>query len=45
MAETISFTVPTVEITEDDQKTLHEQNSQLLADALARMDGLIGDYR
>lgn len=47
MAEGITFISPTVEVTDEDQEKAlaHEQNSQMLADALARMDGLIGDYR
>ncbi len=46
MAESRALTVPTVEVTDSDEKTLvQEQNSQMLADALARMDGLIGDFR
>lgn len=47
MAEGLTFSVPTVEISDADlsSSAVHEQSSQMLADALKRMDGLIGDYR
>lgn len=39
--------IPAVEVTGDSGNEIREreQSSLLLADALARMDGLIGDYR
>lgn len=38
--------VPAVYVTgsQDDIDLLNDENSQLLADAIKRMDGLIGDY-
>ena len=51
MAEGLTFSVPIVTLTasgdEEDmsESMVHNQSSQMLADALKRMDGLIGDYR
>ena len=48
-SDDITFDVPAVEVTDEDEKAVDiliaQQSSQLLADALKRMDGLIGDYR
>lgn len=45
----VTFSVPSVEVTDEDEKAVDilmaQHSSQLLADALKRMDGLIGDYR
>lgn len=49
MAEGLAFTVPILTVSGDEEdlseSMVHNQSSQMLADALKRMDGLIGDYR
>ena len=48
MAEGLTMNVPTVTVSDEEDQSgsmVQEQSSQLLADALKRMDGLIGDYR